>query len=473
MKNYYFHILIFLLLLIYINRIQFYKSRNIQKHRDSQSLYAHFSKIDSFSYYLFPMLLFTHPRKLYLNPGQSLYIPKNWWHWVKTTKKTFAVNYWFTGDVKKPFIFKHTNILDTSTLNDEQVCIWDSEKNKTDKQCDFKTFYNSKKDNSCVITLDDYDLGHANKTFKTNMKQCITFPSSTIQEPSSFDYNIWITSGSHDTGLHYDDEDGILNVIEGQKEIILFPPSDTPYLYKFDTTYKWITKQATDFHYNSFIHIKDIPGISSSQLLYETCKDFPKVLASISKLYTKKDLIWGFKKHNNEYRWEIYDYTLDGLPSITSYDIYEDGIGPKTHYYYNMDETVQLPFWGQGRYKEDEVFYIESAVFVIDTYSSFFINYNTYMKRLGYDDPLSFRDLVLYKYECYELCIHKKNSNEIFIQYLGISLPDFLNFLSTNVYPSSLISYISSSSYHLNNEITIVYDVVSKCIVRTSFYGIL
>ena len=73
----------------------------------------------------------------------------------------------------------------------------------------------------------------------------------------------------------------------------------------------------------------------------------------------------------------------------------------------------------------------------------------------------------------YELCIFNKGINQIFVMYLGISNIDFIEFLTTNNYPNDLISHYINSNYNINNEIAIVYDIHSKNIIRTAFYGIL
>ena len=94
-----------ILSIISLNIHLIYKSNNDYRHKNSDSLYAHFSMVDSYNYFIFPKLLLTHPITYTLKEGQSLYIPKQWWHWVKTVKKTFAVNYWFDNKlIQKPFI---------------------------------------------------------------------------------------------------------------------------------------------------------------------------------------------------------------------------------------------------------------------------------------------------------------------------------------------------------------------------------
>lgn len=494
-KNDYIYILLIILLIVIsfiIIKIYYfnYKSKNLYKHKNSDSLYAHFSMIDSYNYFIFPKLLLTKPIKYTLKKGQSLYIPKQWWHWVKTVKKTFAINYWFNNNIEqKPFVFNHTIDYDINLLNDEIVYVWKSDENNVSFTQLFKEFYNSGLDNRYVLTLNNYDIGDKNKNIKNKIAKYVTFPNDNrIQHDNNYDYNIWISSNKHDTGLHYDDQDGILTVINGEKDIILFPPSDSKYLYPYETNYEWKnTNNALNFRYNSFCFFNKVKGVSSGELLYITCNNDKLVLSNISKLYNKfkKKLVWGFKKNNNnnDYRWEIYNYTLNDQPNrITSVDIYtkQYKLGDEEHYYHKIDDgtPVQLPFWGYGKYKKDNIIYDECKIFVIDYYMSFYNNYDSYMTKLGYDEIKErFKEIILNKYSCYEICIHNKNPKQIFIQYLGISNNDFLKFLTTNSYPTYIIDFvkkhIDNGTYNINNEITIVYDIETQSIIRSGFYGVI
>lgn len=470
--------------IIYYN----YKSVNLYKHKNTTSLYAHFSEIDKYNYFFFPKLLLTHPIKYTLKKGQSLYIPKQWWHWVKTSQKTFAVNYWFNNKIEqKPFIFNHTIDFDINSLNEEIVQVWKSDENKVSFTQQFLEFYNSVMDNLYLITLDNYDVGDKNKNIKNKISKQITFPiDDRIQKNMNYDYNIWISSNKHDTGLHYDDQDGVLTVIDGEKDIILFPPSDSKYLYPYDNNYKWInTNNSLNFRYNSYKFFNKVKGVSSGELLYITCNNDKLVLCNISKLFysVNKNLIWGFKKYNDDYRWEIYNYTLYNEPvKISSYDIYQNqyNLGEEQHLYFKLHNEAQLnlPFWGYGKYVKNNIIYNESKIFVIDYFNQFNLNYDSYMIKLDYDEIKErFRKIILYKYSCYEICVHNKNPNEIFVQYLGISNTDFLKFLITNSYPIYVIDYvkkqIENNNYNINNEITIVYDIETQSIIRSGFYGVL
>ena len=54
-------IVVVLLLVVICNAHTIYTSKNEYRHKNSDSLYAHFSMIDSYNYFIFPKLLFAHP----------------------------------------------------------------------------------------------------------------------------------------------------------------------------------------------------------------------------------------------------------------------------------------------------------------------------------------------------------------------------------------------------------------------------
>ena len=460
-------------------------SSNLYRHSKSSSLYAHYSAVDEFNTELYPNLKFTNPTHFKLEKGQSIYIPKGWWHWIKSTTKSFAVNYWFSNNIElNPFIFDYKFELDINKFNDQNVYIWNSLKyDDYFVEDTFKNFYNSGLDYRYVLTLSNYTNGKNNSNIKNLIEPYAKFPvHDKLKYNETYDINVWVSSGKHDTGLHYDDEDGVLTLLEGSKEITLFPPSDSDNLYAYNTKYSWRKKSATNFLYNSFEIREVLTGISSSEVLFKTCNRDVRVLSNISKLFEKygQNLVWGFKKSGNNYRWEIYKYDLQQDPIITSWDLYENTyeISDVEHYYFkeNTDEPLGLPFWGISKYKKDGDLCEESKIFVLDHYISFKDNYDLYMIKLGYDKIRDkFKKIILEKYQCYQICIHNKTKNQIFVQYLGISNKDFLSFLNLYDYPSYVINFIqeqvSLDNYKINNEITIVYEIDTQKVVRTGFYG--
>ena len=135
-----------------------------------------------------------------------------------------------------------------------------------------------------------------------------------------------------------------------------------------------------------------------------------------------------------------------------------------------------MPFWGISKFKKDGDLYEESKIFVLDDYKPFKESYDFYMSKLGYGDLKNkFKEIILEKYKCYQICIHNKTENQIFVQYLGISNKDFISFLNLYDYPSNLINFVEEQiildNYKINNEITIVYEIDTQKVIRTGFYG--
>ena len=464
---------------------------NISRHKNSEFLFGHFSSIDKFDLKKFPKLEFTNPIKFKLEKGESIYIPKGWWHWIKSTEKSFAINYWFNNQNNlNPFVFNYHIEYDIKSFNKQEVYVWDSFNDDLSHNYVtlFENFFNSGLDNRFVVTLDrDYPNENTNQHLKNLVKPHIKFPiHEKLSRKNIFDFNLWISSGTHDTGLHYDDEDGILSLIEGSKDIILFPPSDSKNLYPISVEYYWKNSNASNFRYNSFYNHGTVNGVSSSEFLYATCNGNVRVLSNISKLYNKyeSNLIWGFKKSDEGYRWEIYQYypDNDGVsnPVIVSWDIFSDSYkisNIEHHYFRDINyETTLLPFWGNSKTKKDGKYFEESKKFVIDNYQSFNKNYELFMNELGYSDIHDkFKNIILNKYQCYQICIHNKTENQIFVQYLGICNKDFLTFLIQNEYPIHIINFVEEqiklNRYNINNEITIVYEISSQKVVRSGFYG--
>ena len=89
--------------------------------------------------------------------------------------------------------------------------------------------------------------------------------------------------------------------------------------------------------------------------------------------------------------------------------------------------------------------------------------YDDYMKKIIYSDKKIFiLKYLLLKYNCSYYCIHNKNPEQIFIQYLGISINDFILFLEEFKYSYMLIEHIKTNVDKYNDilhEITIVYDI--------------
>lgn len=472
-------VIVIILLLIKKNLEMNKKSINLVKHKDLDSKYAHFSEIDKIDYFKYPKLLLASPKKYTLKKNEALIIPAKWWHWVKTPERSYSINFWIDKKIfDNPAKINHKNDIDFSVLNDELVTIWNTENDKKIYTSYFYDFLKKNEKNEYVITLENYNEFKENKIIKEKLKHQIKVPE--IIRDINYDYNVWITSNRTDTGLHYDDEDGILCCLDGKKEIILYPPSDSEFLYPIATR-EWVNSPALNFRYNSYTFLNYMKGLSSGRFLFEMLRPEKNVLKIIDDIVSKNGInktVWGLKKLNEFFRLEFYTYDLESTSNliIESTDVFfnEPYIGNEKHYYYRFpDQNISLPFWGYGTYKLKNKVFRESKIFVLDSYQSFFDNYNDYMNRLGYSNiSKKFKNIILNKYKCYEICIHNKHENQIFVQYLGISKESFIEFLSDNNYPNFLIERYSEGEYNINNEIAVIYDIETKQIIRTGFYGI-
>lgn len=485
-------VVIITLLIIWdnIHRFSKHTGKNYIRHKDHMSTYAHFSKVESINYFIYPRLLLTHPTYITLKENEGLFIPKKWWHWVRVEEPTAAINFWYiNNDNSRSFHkIKYEQVIDWDSVDAEEVSVWKSDGSDTIRTANMGEFRKSTGVAEYTITLDDFDIGAKNKSMKNILKSYVKPPDEMgVREPNTYDFNLWVSNGAHDTGLHYDDEDGFLCVLYGKKTIILYPPEDSRYLYPFPVTpFKWLSNPALNFRYNSNQNFGPIKGLPSSHLLYETCKQHPRVLSELSKfheIFQPNNLVWGFKKLNGpnpECRWELYHYTLDQTPSIMSWDL-TNSIpvkGNAIHFYYNRDKnnTIKLPFWGYGTECKNGCITLEANTFVVDSHDGFVANYDDHMMKLGFDHiKTDFKELICHKYSTYEISIFNKKENQIFVMYLGISTPEFLSFLIDNEYPPNIIYYVwkNHSQLNINHEIAIVYDTTTQSPIRSGFYGLL
>ena len=236
-------------------------------------------------------------------------IPKKWWHWVQTTERSASINFWFDDNIfDKPFQTKYTNNINFDELDHLIVGVWNTNDDTKSYHTTLNTFFKLNKKYEYVITLDDYILSSYNFLLKESIKNQVKLPDIIKNYKGNYNYNVWMTSNYTDTGLHYDDNDGILCCLSGTKEVILYPPSDTKYLYKFET-YDWMNHKAIEFRYNSLTFIKDIDGFSSSRLLYETCLHSYEILDKIIKIVKENGInktIWKCENKKRTIEVEIF-----------------------------------------------------------------------------------------------------------------------------------------------------------------------
>jgi hypothetical protein len=504
---------------------------NNNRHLNDEYEYAHFSEIHKYNYFLYPSLMYTHPQKYVLNENEAIWIPKGWWHWIESYD-TIAINFWVKNiknndDDDKydhPFVIKeklknYDDIIEEIVNYDNKLLIWNS---SDDILTENKNNKKELDNNEIIITLPGYTKDFSRNFTKdkinddliNKIKPYIKLPSflEEIKE-SDIDHNLWISNKYHDTGLHYDDSYGLLCVLKGKKNITLYPPSDTRYLYPIPIIPFWANTYPIQFEYNNYTLIKNLDinsSLPSSRLLYETLKCYNNknlifIISDLVNRYGSYNIVWGFKLHNKIVRWEIYIYHYSSYNHeekfkeisfdenqmikiknirnnnknliIHSFDLYENSnIGKDIHFYYNDNKRIDIPFFGKSdTLQEDGTIKFESY-FILDKSKRFIEQYDNYMKKINYTDKKIFiLKYLLLKYNCTYYCIHNKNPEQIFIQYLGISINDFILFLEEFKYPYMLIEHIKTNidKYKdILHEITIVYNINTGKPIRSAFYGL-
>ena len=516
------YIIIMLLLVIYYCKFRI-SNNNSSRHLSDEFGYAHFSEITRYNYLLYPSLLYTHPQRFILKENEALWIPKGWWHWIESFD-TIGVNFWLTNIKKNdkykiPFIIKQklSNKIVEEINIFKDVSIWDSYNDKIENKDINKK--NLKK-NEIIITLPGYVKQFTKSKLNPELIKKVA-PHIKIPEllekitDSEIDYNLWISDKFHDTGLHYDDNYGLLCVLKGEKRITLYPPSDTQYLKPYSILPFWATNDPIQFEYNTYTFLKKLDknkSLPSSRLLYETLKcynnkDIMLLISNRLNIYGVNKAVWGFKLHNNIVRWELYlyhysfddkhkisylyDFDLDDSKKeklkemnneqkdliIHSFDLYENGkTGKDIHFYYKTVQDIIVPFFGKGETLKENRDSVFESDFVLDISERFIEQYDNYLKKINFTNSKVFTlKHLLKKYKCTYYCIHNKNPEQIFIQYLGISIYDFILFLKEFNYPIMLISHVRTNldKYRdILHEITIVYDINTCKPIRSAFYGL-
>jgi hypothetical protein len=487
-------------LVLYIILCIHFSRHETRRHLTNEYEFGHFSRITDKNKFFFPQLLLAKHIKCEIGPGEAVWIPSGWWHWITSDPNTTALSYWCSNStsfsVTEPFITQiaHKELL--SEINDiisstETIDVWNS-------KIDVIGPYTTRGDDKCITTIQGYSsksntafsLDHSNQLLHSKLKKRAPLAFWNGME-SDLDMNLWVTLGKHDTGLHYDDNNGLLHVLKGRKTIKLYPPSQSWLLAPLCVLPKW-TKQhprKVKYNINEYSEILD-PNMNlpSARLLYESIKN-KKVLLEISRMTeNNNEYVWGCKWYNGIMRWELYTYLFKNSKPKTEYEIesYKDDalfgdklcvvstdlfdadpvVGPDRHKYW-ADQDLMLPFIGWGTQGSDDA---HESYYILDRYARFKKNFKEYLRAIHITETDAFE----LDYECDEVCIFNKKKDEIFVMYLGIKLDDFINFLISNKYPGYFISHvIENYSKYVNivHEIAIVYDIKSRRVVRTAFYG--
>ena len=140
---------------------------------------------------------------------------------------------------------------------------------------------------------------------------------------------------------------------------------------------------------------------------------------------------------------------------------------------YECDKDRSVPFYGSG-YDFINNEKIKVSSFVYDNQENCLINTKKYLNELGLNYNNNIRT-IFKKYKSDFMCIWNKKE-DYFIQWLNISIDDFVMFLDEFKYETNFIDHIKSNRNNyknLSHEITIVFDKTTLNPIRTGFYGCL
>lgn len=483
------------------------KSAINQHHSKDESLYGHLSKIDCKKdsnlndYVSYPDLKNTHPQHFEIKEGEALLIPKKWWHYVRSYDGCYFANFWTHINIgEEPKIIKHGIKFDQQSIEPERkISVWVYNKKKSRMvEKTFSQFIEDNKQEEYLWTLKNYKELNQNKELKENLIKKITVPETILKTNENFEYNFGVCPKYHQTDLHYDEEWGFLCVTKGYKKAILFPPSDYEYLYPIKwQKHKWKESKNIKCNYNYYRKENVLlSGKNSGSLLYKTCKKNNLILYSISKIIfdwhgsdSENKTIYGVKNINGKYSWELYNYEAKDK-NINNKILDSVEILPKRQKNgSNIESITDSYYWDKvegdaiyGTLKKSNTIYTdkptqlqERGYWIIDTYNNFATNFDKNYKHLKYSEEICdwVKNELMRKYKTDYFCIHQKNNDEFYCQFIGISKEDFLKFLKEYKYDEELIDQYENNEYNISNEVTIVFCEKTLKVLRTAFYGII
>ena len=243
---------------------------------------------------LFPLYYQAKKIGCTLNPGDILYLPKGWWHWIFSEDETIAVNFWFNTKSKtflnklkldisdrsisknifqQQYLAKNQPLLLKQAAKSYQaIALWQRDYLATKQDLIIPQFHAGFGQHSSFAPVHKPcfpkgDLANGKARCDRNNKIKL-FPQipfqklcDQINKCPEFNYvafvplskrsslladiiipdllaqqdinsiNFWYSHGNLHTGLHYDDYENILLLIKGKKRVFLYPPNQSKFLY--------------------------------------------------------------------------------------------------------------------------------------------------------------------------------------------------------------------------------------------------
>ena len=213
---------------------------------------------------IFPLYYTANKTEVVINPGDGLFIPSGWFHFVFSSGDiNEAVNFWYQapdelkeGERNKdaPIVFKH----DLKELNlDESTTVEVSVStsnivgtNSITSRCKDKLTQVNK-------TIKEFYEEHNPYSYVVQSRDFKHLDEYRIRKTDDFKMSsVWLNFGNVYTHLHYDLDDNYLCQIKGTKRILLFPPEDRHLLYMWNPyPLDVISQLETPLYDTEYIHV--------------------------------------------------------------------------------------------------------------------------------------------------------------------------------------------------------------------------
>ena len=199
----------------------------------------------------YPLFYTAHKREYNLEPGDKLFIPAGWFHFVYSEEGfNFALNKWYDTDwvddgspsPKEPKVGKHSKKAKEEWIPDSLKVKVHHSKTNFFPSWDVRHRYKD------VLTMKDMTY----KEFIESKDPHLYLAQNQINsKPGVYMTNIWVNFGNVWSSIHYDLKDNWLFQIEGRKRVIMFPQEDRDLLYLWnpyplETIHKLMSPFTTD-----------------------------------------------------------------------------------------------------------------------------------------------------------------------------------------------------------------------------------
>ena len=193
-----------------------------------------------------------------LHAGDQLYFPIDWWHWVFSDgSPTIALTIWTLNPHRE---FDRPTVIRGGAKSWPAYSKWsleyfaqlrDKDMEASLKGCKSgSNFYPEDAIEGHVSTVDSLnEFVHVVDELQSNRSDLICFSATRLSKESLLladielpagisptdqgilNNQLWISHGQVQSGLHYDQWYNTITVLKGTKRFILFPPTQTEYLY--------------------------------------------------------------------------------------------------------------------------------------------------------------------------------------------------------------------------------------------------